>query len=146
MSGADTDRALHEAWAVMADLVLDNDRRQEVSEAVGLPFGRVRALRRIAGSSMTLGELAATLGIDPPNCTALVDDLEVRGLVERRPHASDRRSKVVVATPAGARLAAKARRILETPPARLRALSPGDVVTLADILARVRVPGTPARR
>ena len=78
--------AARAAWAVMCDLVLDNQRRQEVSEAVGLPFARVRALRRIADSPMTMGELAAALGVDAPNCTTVVDDLEERGLVERRPH------------------------------------------------------------
>ena len=55
-----------------------------VSEAVGLPFARVRALRRIAASPRTVGVLAAALGIDAPNCTSVVDDLEERGLVERR--------------------------------------------------------------
>ena len=35
-----------------------------------------------------MGELAAALGIDPPNATVLVDDLEDQGLVRRQaaPH------------------------------------------------------------
>ena len=42
------DRAIREAWHAMADLVLDNQRRREVSEQTGISFGRMKALRRIA--------------------------------------------------------------------------------------------------
>ena len=49
------------AWAAMCDLVLDNQRRREVSDAVGLSFARVRALRRIAPAPITMGALAAAL-------------------------------------------------------------------------------------
>ena len=122
----------------MCDLVLDNQRRQEVSEAVGLPFARVRALRRIADSPMTMGELAAALGVDAPNCTTVVDDLEERGLVERRPHPTDRRSRLVVTTATGARLARRANRILDRPPAALHELTLEDLDLLADVLGRVR--------
>jgi DNA-binding MarR family transcriptional regulator len=140
MSDTDAEQAAIIAWAVMNDLVLDNERRREVSEAVGLPFARVRAMLRLAASPMTLGELAAALNIDAPNCTTVVDDLEQRGLVERRPHLKDRRSKLVVATTAGTRLARQAQHLLDRPPAALLDLTPGDLHALADILARVRLP------
>ena len=39
------------AWQIMADLVLDNQRRREVSDAVGLSFGKAKALRRIGRAS-----------------------------------------------------------------------------------------------
>jgi DNA-binding MarR family transcriptional regulator len=124
----------------MCDLVLDHERRQEVSEAVGLPFSRVRALWRLAASPRTLGELAAALGIDPPNCTPVVDDLQKRGLAERRPHPTDRRSKLVVTTTAGAELAKQAQDLWERPPVALQDLTPHDLRTLAGILSRVRRP------
>ena len=79
----------------MCDLVVDNERRREVSDAVDLSFGRIKALRRIARKSMTVGELAATLGIDAPYATLVVDELERQGLVERRRHSKDRRAKLV---------------------------------------------------
>jgi DNA-binding MarR family transcriptional regulator len=79
-----------EVWLLMSDLVLDNQRRREVSEAVGMTFGRARALRRLARRPMSMGELAAALEIDPPNATVVVDDLEALGLVRRRPHPTDR--------------------------------------------------------
>jgi len=134
MSAEDDARA---AWSVMSDLVLDNQRRQAVSDAVGMPFGRVRALKRIAPAPITLRDLAAALGVDPPNCTAIVDDLEARGLVERRPHPTDRRSKLVVITKAGAQVTKKAKALMGTPPASLAALSADDLRRLAEILARV---------
>ena len=87
----------------MCDLVLDNERRREVSDAIGLSFGRVKALRRIARHPMTMGELAAKLGIDAPYATLVVDELERQGLVERGPHPTDRRVKLVTATPGAPR-------------------------------------------
>ncbi len=142
MSEVGTDRDTAQiAWSAMCDLVLDNRRRQQVSEAVDLPFGRLRALRRVAPAPMTMGELAAAIGVDAPNCTPVVDDLEGRGLVERRPHPTDRRSKLVAATPAGVRVAARANDIMGQPPAALRALSPAELDRLAEILAKVDAAG-----
>ena len=121
----------------MADLVLDNERRREVSEHVGLSFGKIRALRRIADRPMPMGELAALLGMDPPNLTTVVDDLERMGLVERRPHPTDRRAKLVVATDAGASLARRAQQILERPPVGLSKLPAEDLEILGRILSRL---------
>lgn len=132
------DKAARQAWRAMANLVLDNERRREVSEQVGLSFGKIRALRRIADRPMPMGELAALLGMDPPNLTPLVDDLEHMGLVERRAHPTDRRAKLVVATAAGASLARRARQILERPPVGLSELPADDLELLGRILAQVR--------
>jgi DNA-binding MarR family transcriptional regulator len=129
----------------MADLVLDNQRRREVSEKVGLSFGKIRALRRIARRPMRMRELAALLVVDPPNLTTLVDDLERSGLVERQPHPTDRRVKLVVATPEGAALARRAEEVLERPPAGIFELPVDELETLARILARVRGDQKPER-
>ena len=137
-AGGRNDRPAREAWHAMASLVLDNQRRREVSEHTGKSFGRMRALRRIAARPMPMRELAALLGVDPPNLTPLVDDLERSGLVERQAHPTDRRVKLVVATPKGAALAQKANGILDRPPAGLVNLPPDEMETLVRILARVR--------
>jgi DNA-binding MarR family transcriptional regulator len=50
---------------------------------------------------MTQKELAGALACEPSNVTFVVDKLENRGLVERRPHPSDRRSKVLHLTQDG---------------------------------------------
>jgi DNA-binding MarR family transcriptional regulator len=144
-AGVRRDRAAREAWQAMADLVLDNQRRREVSDRVGLSFGKIRALRRIAARPMRMRELAGLLGVDPPNLTALIDDLERSGLVERQAHPTDRRVKVVVATPAGAARARQAEEILERPPASLVELPADELEALVQILDRVR-RGQPPHR
>ena len=126
-----------EVWLLISDLVLDNQRRREVSDALGISFGRARALRRLARQAMPMGELAAALGIDPPNATVVVDDLESLGLAARRQHPTDRRAKVVEATRKGKDMARRADAILGTPPAALSALSTDDLEALRRILERV---------
>jgi DNA-binding MarR family transcriptional regulator len=56
---------------------------------------------------LPMGRLAETLSCDASNVTGLIDRLESRGLVERRPSAEDRRMKVLHLTPAGLRLRAQ---------------------------------------
>jgi DNA-binding MarR family transcriptional regulator len=137
------DRAASDAWRAMADLVLNNERRREVSEEVGLSFGKIRALRRIARRPMPMSELASLLTVDPPNLTPVVDDLERAGLVERQPHPTDRRVKVVVATPEGTALAQMADEILSRPPARLSALPSEELESLVRILGLLQPDPTP---
>jgi DNA-binding MarR family transcriptional regulator len=134
----DTPESLREEiWGVMTDLVLDNMRRREVSDALGMSFGRARAIRRLARGPLSMGELATALGIDPPNATVLVDDLEDPGLVRRRAHPTDRRAKLVEATRRGKALARRADDILATPPASLSALTRDDLEALRGILVRL---------
>jgi DNA-binding MarR family transcriptional regulator len=125
-----------EAWTIMSDLVLDHERRREVSDALGLSFARIRAVRRVAKRPMSMKELAAALGVDPPNATAVVDDLESLGLVRRRPHPTDRRARLVEATPRGSEAARKADEILSAPPPGLTALSLDELETLRQLLRR----------
>jgi DNA-binding MarR family transcriptional regulator len=130
--------AAREVWLLMSDLVLDHTRRREVSEALGMTFGRVRAIRTLAREPLSMGELAAALGIDRPNATVLVDDLEAQGIVRRRPHPTDRRAKLVEPTRRGKALARRADEILATPPAALGALDAAELESLRGILERVR--------
>jgi DNA-binding MarR family transcriptional regulator len=131
------DTAAREVWQAMADLVLDNERRRDVSDQVGLSFGKIKALRRIAARPMSMRELAALLVVDPPNLTPVVDDLERSGLVERQAHPTDRRVKLVVATPQGAALARKADEILARPPSGLSELPADELEHLLRILRQV---------
>ncbi|MGD0937989.1 MAG: MarR family transcriptional regulator [Streptosporangiaceae bacterium] len=81
-------------WQAMRALVIDRyDRRKKVCDALGMSFIRAKALRRIVDSPMTMRELAAALGTDPPYTTVVVDDLERRGLVTRTVRAGDRRCR-----------------------------------------------------
>jgi DNA-binding MarR family transcriptional regulator len=136
MGGADADLA-GRAWRAMSDIVLDHDRKAAVSEALGLSFGRVRALRQLATEPLTLRALAERLSADPPYVTLMVDDLEERGLVQRMPHPEDRRSKLVQLTAAGRAVATRADAILDEPPAALRDVPAEDLAALLRVLERL---------
>jgi DNA-binding MarR family transcriptional regulator len=114
-----------------------NDRRREVTEALGMSFFRIKALRRIAAAPapLTLRDGAERLLTDRPYATVVVDDLVGRGLVERTPNPADRRAKLVTATEAGRAAAAEADRILGTPPPELYGLPAEDLAVL-DRIAR----------
>src|ERR1700686_1692852 len=75
------------------------------------------------GRPIPMGQLAETLACDASNVTGLVDRLESRGLVRRRPSADDRRVKVLDLTPTGARLRALLLERMTTPPVTLGRLS-----------------------
>ena len=132
------------AWQAMRTLVLDRyDRRKKVCDALGMSFIRAKALRRVAAGPMTMRELAAGLGTDPPYTTVVVDDLERRGLVVRTVRAGDRRSKLVSITPAGREQARLADEILSAPPRPVRELPAADLAALDRILGQLAGPGEP---
>jgi DNA-binding MarR family transcriptional regulator len=133
MGGADPDVA-RRAWRAMSDLVLEHDRKAAVSEALGLSFARVRALRRLVEAPLTLRALAERLSADPPYVTLIVDDLEERGLVQRTPHPEDRRAKLVQLTKTGRAAAARADAIMDEPPAALRDVPAADLAALLRVL------------
>src|SRR5215218_11243415 len=58
------------------------------------------------GRPIPMGQLATTLSCDASNVTGLVNRLEARGLVRRRPADTDRRIRVLDLTPTGAKLRA----------------------------------------
>jgi DNA-binding MarR family transcriptional regulator len=126
-----------DAWRAMSDVVLGHDRKVAVSEALGLSFARVRALRRLVAQPLTLRALAERLAADPPYVTLIVDDLEQRGLVARTPHPGDRRSKFVQLTAAGRAAAARADAILDDPPAALLDAPDEDLAALMRVLERL---------
>ena len=69
--------------------------------------------------------------------TIVVDELERRGLVERRPHPTDRRVKLVATTARGTATARRANEILDRLPAGLAGLAEPEVEELARILEAV---------
>jgi DNA-binding MarR family transcriptional regulator len=86
----------------------------------------------------TQRDLAEFLRLDPSQIVSLVDDLESRRLVERQTDAADRRSKVVVATPAGRALQADAEKAAQQAEKSAHAgLSDEDRRRLADLLRTI---------
>jgi DNA-binding MarR family transcriptional regulator len=69
-----------------------------------LTLEQVRVLRRLAKAPLALGQLGADLNLSPTSMTRLIDRLEVRGLVERRRDAPDRRVVVAALTASGQKL------------------------------------------
>jgi len=125
-------------FEAMRRLVLEQeDRRNEVAEALGVSFSRVRALRRLAAGPQRMSDLTVMLATDKPYTTLIVDDLERRGLVERSIHPDDRRCKIVTLTETGQEAAARAEAIVARPPKSLLALDPGDLTALEQLLAKL---------
>lgn len=144
MSGADA-----RVWNGLRALVHERyDRRKEVSEALGMSFIRIKALRRLAAAGpMSMRRLAADLQTDPPYTSLVVDDLVRRGYVERTVDPADRRVKIVQISGPGSEVAARAEAIIGEPPAPLRALPPDDLATLDRIVAvLLREPRPSAKR
>ena len=125
----------------MGELVLDNERRREVSDALGLPFGRVTGPAPDRRAAHDDGELATALGVEKPYVMIVVDELERQGLVERRPHPTDRRVKLVATTARGSAAARRANEILGRLPAGLAALATPDVEKWPASPRRSRVDG-----
>ena len=115
-------------------------------EAVGdLPHGaRGFAALRLAADPVTRNqaELAKFLGLDRTVMVYLLDDLEAAGLVERMPDPTDRRSKLIRATPAGvARLCELRLATAAAESELLSDLSPGESELLHSLLRRVAARG-----
>src|ERR1700726_2944804 len=89
------------------------------------------------GRPVPMGQIAETLACAASNVTGLVDRLESRGLVRRRPSASDRRVKVLDLTPMGSRLRALLLDRMTTPPASLGRLTAQEQRALVRILTRL---------
>ncbi len=83
-------------------------RGAEVTAPWGLAPHQVRALRVVARhGDIRPGELAQHLRVAPRSVTDVVDSLEERGLVQRRPDPTDRRATVLTLTDDGRALVAK---------------------------------------
>jgi DNA-binding MarR family transcriptional regulator len=127
---------LDRTWQALVSLVMDTrgDWRRKVGEATGLPFSRIRALKRIAKGPTSLGDLADEMGVDRPAATVAVNDLVERGLAERRVDESDARLKIVSITKQGKRVMAAAYAVDDPAPDALTSLSAKDVAELICIL------------
>lgn len=128
-----------EAWGLMLRLgTLFRDRLFDVCGELDLSPPQLHALRELApGTAVAMSDLAKKLRCDASNITGIVDRLEGRDLVKRRPDPADRRVKTIVATPAGSALRERiVARMSEVPP-QIASLSRNDQKTLRDILDRV---------
>jgi DNA-binding MarR family transcriptional regulator len=74
---------------------------RRVAEQLGLTAAQAIALRELP-EPRTLRALADRMHCEASNATFVADRLEAMGLLERRPHPTDRRAKLLHLTPEGA--------------------------------------------
>jgi DNA-binding MarR family transcriptional regulator len=111
--------------------VAQRESHMRAGQELGLTPGHTKTLFELdAVEGRSMGDLATLLVCDASNVTWLVDRLEERGLVERRPHPRDRRVKSVVLTPEGVKTKALLIERLSTPPDDLVDLDRTDLDTL----------------
>jgi len=149
MYGMDCRRAAHlagsvspadQAWALLLQLAFELVHAHFAAAVAELDLAPVqaKALHELnVEPPISMRELAERLKSDPSNVTGLIDRLEARGLVERRPDPNDRRIKGLALTAAGARMRERLFARLYAAPRSVAQLSERDQRTLADVLQRV---------
>jgi DNA-binding MarR family transcriptional regulator len=125
-----------EAWMLMHRLFLSQKPRfLAIGQEFDLAPQQVMAVR-VLEEPLPMGELAKLLACDNSNVTGIVDRLEERGLVERRPAQHDRRIKLLFLTEEGDRLRREITRRISEPPEQVARLSVQDQRRLRDILQK----------
>jgi DNA-binding MarR family transcriptional regulator len=83
-------------------------------------------------------QVALRMGVDRTTMVAIIDALEAKGIIARRPDAQDRRRNVIELTPAGHDILDQATAASDAAEANLLApLNPEESEQLRDLLARV---------
>ena len=134
------DEALSEAfWSVARQL---RDTSQETLAPWDITPSHLRALRVLRRHGMMrLSELSDHLRIAPRSTTEVVDALESRGLVQRRPDPGDRRATLVEVTEHGASVLTAIRDTRGAEAGRVFGrLGPADRAELTRILGLLRDP------
>lgn len=112
--------------------------------ATGLSTAQVNALLTLQpGQAVPMRSLAARLDYDASNLSVLVDRLERRGAVERRPDPRDRRVKALALTAEGERLRAAFWRDLVEDPGPFAPLADPDLGALGALLSVLDATGRP---
>lgn len=100
------------------DLVVASSRsprqRERLARATGLPVTQAESslLRAVSRHGpISLGALAARVGLDQSTVSRQVQGLEANGLVERAPAPDDRRSNVISLSAAGRRFLERVREV-----------------------------------
>ncbi|TML00836.1 MAG: MarR family transcriptional regulator [Actinobacteria bacterium] len=127
-----------EAWALVQRLVGPQRKRfMALAAEYDLSPPQLGALKALdPARPVAMSELAGILGCDNSTVTGIVDRLEYRGLVERRPADHDRRVKLLALTEEGQELREALGERLHAPPHELASLSLEDQRALRDILRR----------
>jgi DNA-binding MarR family transcriptional regulator len=128
-----------EAWKALFELMTSErpPRFPAVAQRFGLSPPQLHMLRRLEpGVELPMSALAELLFCDPSNVTGIVDRLESRGLIERRPDPADRRVKRIAITEHGASVRAEALAQLFEPPEAIKRLARADQRALLALLRK----------
>jgi len=109
------------------------------SGAIGLGLSAFQAMTLLfidPRRPQPMSEVAATVGCGPSNLTGIIDKLEARRLVKRRPSQSDRRVKEVSLTRAGQNFRKRLLSRVRQPAPWMQALSAEDQRRLIEIFTR----------
>ncbi|WP_405847628.1 MarR family transcriptional regulator [Streptomyces niveus] len=102
-----------------------------------LTGAQARVLGLLSIQPMPMRRIAQKLKCEPSNVTGIVDRLESRGLVERRPDPADRRVKLAAPTEQGRSTARQLRDGLNFAREPLADLSAAERTVLRDLLRRM---------
>ena len=110
--------------------------RQMRDDSVDLNSNQLSAMAVLLNSGdLLMGELAAAEKMQPPSMTRIVNGLEARGFVARRPHPDDRRQCLVTLSGEGRKLLlANRRRRDEWLAIRIAQLAPGEREVLREAI------------
>ncbi len=128
-----------EAWTLLSRLMMSRKGHMlETAAALELSPPQMWALRHLEpGVPLPMSALAGLLHCDNSNVTGIVDRLESRGLVERRPAEHDRRVKHLVVTEAGAGVRAQVDARMNQPPPGFERLTAEEQRRLAALLRKL---------
>ncbi|RSS68676.1 MarR family winged helix-turn-helix transcriptional regulator [Streptomyces sp. WAC06614] len=133
-----TDPLTAEVVELIGDVVARYHQEYEQAAASHqLTGAQARVLGLLAGEATPMRRIAQKLKCEPSNITGIVDRLEGRGLVERRPDPADRRVKLAAATDEGRQTADRLRESLDFAREPLAALSEDERTVLRDLLRRM---------
>ena len=138
------------AWKAVLDLVGWSGRRPPRFPSVALELGlapkQLGLIWRLSpGTSLPMGTIGESLYCDASYVTDLVDRLQERGLIERRPSPDDRRVKLIALTQAGESLREQALELLYEPPAEFENLNANELKQLSELLAKAVAEPAPAQ-
>ena len=128
-----------EAWkALLKFLATERPPRfAAVAQEFDLSMQQLKLLHALApGVELPMSALAEELHCDASNVTGIVDRLQERGLIERRPDPTDRRVRRLALTGGGERMRAEVLDRLHEPPAQMSRLSLSEQRALRDLLEK----------
>lgn len=133
----------------VVDLIADmstrfHDEYEAAAAAHDLTGVQAKLLGVVAERPVPMNQIATVLKCEPSNITGLVDRLAARGLVTRQPSPTDRRVKLVAATPVGAEVSGKVWANLDFAAQPLAALSDEERRMLRDLLRHIGQNGSAA--